>query len=59
MGVMMVGSRLLVYANGSLLTEVQDATFASGYFGVFVGSDVTDQYTIQVEEMSYWENPQP
>lgn len=59
MGVMMVGSRILLYANGRLLTEVQDTTFPSGYFGVFVGSDVTDRFTIQVEEMAYWENPQP
>lgn len=59
LGAMMVGSRLLLYANGKLLTEVQDATFSSGYFGVFVGSDVTDQLTVQVDEMSYWKNPAP
>ncbi len=58
-GVMMVGSRLLLYANGTLLTEVQDNFYQSGYFGVFIGSDVTDQLTIQIDEMSYWENPTP
>lgn len=57
LGVMMVGSRILVYANGKLLTEVQDNTYSYGYFGVFVGSDVTDSLTIHVDEMSYWENP--
>lgn len=59
MGIMTVGSRLLLYANGQLLAEVQDNTFPYGYFGVLVGSDVTDKFTIQIDEMSYWENPQP
>lgn len=57
LGVMMVGSRILIYANGKLLKEVQDNSYASGYFGVFIGSDVTDNLSIQVDEMSYWENP--
>lgn len=59
LGVMMVGKRLLLYANGNLLTEVQDSTFPYGYFGLVVGSDETDDFAIQVDEMSYWENPQP
>lgn len=53
------GSRLILYANGTLLTEVQDSTFSSGYFGVLVGADQTDNLTVYVDEMSYWENPQP
>lgn len=59
LGVMMIGDRLLLYANGKLLKEVHDATYASGFFGVFVGSDVTDQLTIEIDEMSYWTNPTP
>jgi hypothetical protein len=58
-GAMMVGSRLLLYANGALLTEVQDTQYPSGNFGVFVGSDATENLTIYVDEMSYWLNPQP
>lgn len=59
LGVMMSGSRLLVYANGKLLTEVKDSTFASGNFGVFIGADATDRLNVQVDSMSYWVNPQP
>jgi hypothetical protein len=59
LGIYAVGKRLILYANGKLLTEVQDSTFASGYFGLFVGYDVTEDLIIQVDEMSYWENPQP
>lgn len=58
-GLWAYGSRLIVYANGQVLTEVKDTTYPSGYFGVVVGADNTDDFTIQVDEMSYWENVQP
>lgn len=58
-GLWAYGNRLILYANGQLLTEVQDSTYPSGYFGVVVGADNTDDLTIQVDEMSYWENVQP
>lgn len=59
LGLMTVGSRLILYVNGTLLTEVNDSTFTEGYFGVFVGSDLTPNFTVRVDEMAYWENPQP
>ncbi|TLN06388.1 hypothetical protein FDZ74_13070 [bacterium] len=59
-GIMMINDRLLVYLNGSLIKEVKDGTFKEGYFGVFAaqGKD-QKEFTIKVEEMSYWNNPQP
>jgi hypothetical protein len=59
LGMMTVGNRLILYVNGTLLTEVKDSTFSSGYFGVFVGADQTNNLTVRVEDMAYWENPQP
>jgi hypothetical protein len=59
LGVMMVGSRILLYSNGTLLTEVSDNQYPSGYFGVFVGADNTERLTIMIDEMAYWENPTP
>lgn len=59
LGIFTVGNRLILYANGTLLTEVSDSSFANGNFGVFVGRDVTNDLTIHVDEMSYWDNPQP
>jgi hypothetical protein len=57
-GIFTVGNnRLIMYANGQLLGEIQDSQFTSGYFGVFLGSTVTPGFAIQVDEMSYWENP--
>ncbi len=58
MGIMMVGGQFVLYANGQLLTQVQDTSFSKGYFGVFVGADQT-KITVLVDEMSYWENPTP
>lgn len=58
-GIFTVGNRLILYANGKLLTEVKDATFPSGYFGVMIGEDNTREMIIQVDSMSYWENPKP
>ncbi|HEX2979008.1 MAG TPA: hypothetical protein VHO48_01970 [Anaerolineaceae bacterium] len=54
MGIMAVGSQMALYANGNLLTTVQDGSYSEGSFGMFVGSDVTDDFTIYVDEMAYW-----
>ena len=59
LGIYAVGSRLILYVNGTLLTEVNKSTYPSGYFGVFVGADVTTNLTVHVDEMSYWLNPKP
>jgi hypothetical protein len=59
-GAMMINDRLLVYINGKLIKEVKDDTFKEGYFGVFAaqGKD-QKEFTVKIEEMSYWKNPQP
>jgi hypothetical protein len=59
LGIYAVGKRLILYVNGKLLTEVQDANYPSGYFGVLIGHDATKNFSVQLDEMSYWENPQP
>lgn len=59
MGVMAVGDRLILYANGALLEEYRDSTFSGGYFGVFVNMDNTPNLTVRVDQMSYWLNPTP
>lgn len=58
-GLMMIGGRMLMYANGTLLGEVTNNTYSSGYFGLYVGGAQTPNFTIQVDEMSYWDNPKP
>lgn len=59
LGVMAVGDRIILYINGVLITEVKDATFTEGSFGIFVGARQTDKFTISVDEINYWNNPTP
>lgn len=59
LGVMAIRDRYALYVNGVLLTEVRDDRFLEGYFGVFVGARETENFTIQVDQIRYWENPRP
>ena len=52
------GEQLGLYANGSLLTQIEDDAFTEeGSFGIFVGARQTDEFTVHVDEIAYWENP--
>ena len=52
------GEQLGLYANGSLLTQIEDGTFTEeGSFGIFVGARQTDEFIVHVDEIAYWENP--
>lgn len=57
MGVKLEGSKLALYANGVLVGEAQDDTWSAGVFGIFAGSHESNEYTIKVDEISYWELP--
>ena len=59
LGIMAVGSRLIVYINGVMLGEAKDTQFTKGNFGLFVYAKETDNFVISVDEVSYWENPTP
>ncbi len=54
LGVMVVGSKITLYANGTSLAEVSDPSYTSGYFGVFAGALESSTYTIIVDEVDYW-----
>jgi hypothetical protein len=58
-GIMTVDDRLIIYINGVLVTEVKDNSFSAGSFGLFVGARETSNFTISVDEVSYWKNPTP
>jgi len=52
------GEQLGLYANGSLLTQIEDGTYIEeGSFGIFVGARKTDEFTVHVDEIAYWDNP--
>jgi hypothetical protein len=54
-GVRAEGDQLSLYANGSLITSFSDDRLNNGYFGTFVGSTQTENYTVQFDEIAYWD----
>ena len=53
-GVMANAGKFTLYINGVKVGEVADTTFASGYFGVLIGSDGTKDLTVKIDELRYW-----
>jgi hypothetical protein len=58
-GVMTYDDRLILYVNGVKIDEIRDKTYVAGNFGPFVNPDATENYTIVIDEMSYWTNVTP
>jgi hypothetical protein len=54
LGVRAQDNRLELYVNGAKLDETTASTFSNGYLGVFVNPDATKHFTVDVEEMKYW-----
>lgn len=57
LGIWMEGERIVMYANGNLLKEVNDNTYQVGKFGVVIGSANTANFTVDVDEIAYWDLP--
>ncbi len=54
-GIYMVGDTIKLYANGNLLTELEDKTFSDGQFGLFVAAGATPNFTAYVSDLTLWE----
>lgn len=55
LGVRAQGSKIGLYANGTLLQELEDSTFGdAGNFGVWVAAFDTAGFTVSVDEIAYW-----
>jgi hypothetical protein len=54
-GVRANGNQFALYANGSLITTLTDARLSEGYFGAFVGSAQTENFSALFNEIAYWE----
>lgn len=58
LGLWLEGNTFKLYANGNLLTTVQnDTRNEEGRFGPFIGHDKTEDFTVRISEISYWELP--
>jgi hypothetical protein len=57
LGIRVSGSQFSLYANGMLLSEVSDASYPEGGFGVLVGAESTEDFEVRVSNAAYWELP--
>jgi len=48
------GSTLKIYINGNLIAEFTDTKFSKGQFGLLIGAPDTKNFTVYVDEISYW-----
>jgi hypothetical protein len=51
------GNKISLYANGNLLTELNDKSYDRVYFGVFIGASETPNFKVQVNSINYWSLP--
>ncbi len=57
LGVKAEGDHFTLYANGVKLTDFHDASYSTGYFGVFIAAAETANFTTNASEIDYWELP--
>lgn len=57
LGVMTRDSTLGLYINGQKVDEITDNAYLEGTFGIYVCGVSTDDFTIWVDQVRYWENP--
>ena len=55
MGLWMKGTTLRLYANGHKIAEFTDSMFDEGQFGLVIGSVNTQDFTVSVDQIEYWE----
>jgi hypothetical protein len=56
-GVWAAGDQISLYAEGTFLRQITDATYAEGLFGLFVSSGSTPNFTARVREIAFWDLP--
>jgi hypothetical protein len=55
LGVWADGTTIRLYANGYLLKEVVDDTYAEGHMGVWIGAVNTENFTVKVDQIDWWD----
>jgi hypothetical protein len=58
LGVLLKGDKISLFVNGNYLNAYRDATYLGGFFGAFINAKTTANYSVDIDEMDYWNNPQ-
>jgi hypothetical protein len=53
-GVKTEGSKISLYANGTLLEVLTNDAYASGYFGAFIAAFETSGFTVDLDQIALW-----
>lgn len=56
-GILAEGDLFTIYINGTKVDEFNDDSYSRGLFGLMVRSNQTEDWTVLVEEMAYWNLP--
>lgn len=54
LGVLAQGSKLSLYVNGTLVDEINDSNYASGYFGAFIAANQTTGFRVELDQIKLW-----
>ena len=54
LGVLTNGNSIKLFINGKLVNEIEDSSIEGEHFGVFVGWEQTENFTILIDKASYW-----
>ncbi len=54
LGIRAEGNKFQLFANGELLTEIFDARYSSGLFGIMIRSESTNNFKILIDDIAYW-----
>ena len=57
LGLMVEGDKFTLYANGKQIDSATNSRFDKGRFGPFVGHAGTEDFTIYIKEIVYWDLP--
>ncbi len=49
------GDKFSLYANGKLIDTISDSRFDAGHFGPYIGHAETQDFTIYIKEIAYWD----
>jgi hypothetical protein len=54
LGVYAQGDEFRIYINNNLISEITDVTYSTGYFGLSIRSDTTQNFQVFVHKIAYW-----
>jgi len=57
LGVMAKADQFTLYVNGVQVGKATDSDYASGVFGLYIAGYKTNNFTVQVSEVDYWNQP--